>query len=447
MTVLKGKKHIEAKRDGKTYLPLVFFMMWTFVSIGRPQDIFLGLRPLRLAFISVALTVITYLAHTNSSQKKPLMSSAEVKLCFFFSAWIVATIAFGRNARMGFDFFTEYFIINILYFVMAICILRNVADVKKFIWVLIISAFGLASASLLTSHESRISIMGGANDPNDIAMLFVTCIPMMVYFTLLEKGLKRIFLFASIAICAYAVIFTFSRGGFLGLGLVSFLMLVQGYGFKKPAIKYFVAAAALIGLVTFAPDSFWDRIGTIRDEAQIDITDKTQQFSRLTIWSEGFAMFLEDPVAGVGFGAFPDALANHRLEAGGIPKYQTAHNSYILVLVETGAVGFAVYIALIIMTLAGFRRVWKYGKNDNLTGDAFIYAKMMETSMLGWLVCAFFLSKSYSSLFFIFPALSVTLQNILEGKTVEAVIPSRSQALRGSGRKKPGDVSNNPKPA
>ncbi len=396
---------------GRIYPALLFFLMWTYIGIGRPQDIFFFLRPLRLAIVSIILTAAASLAAASALKKNSVLNCRESKIFIAFVAWAIITIAFGHNRRMGYEYFVNYYIVNVVYFFFALYLVRSIHDVKNVIWTLIISSSGLCLASLLFAEgEQRIAIAGGANDPNDLALLAVTCLPMIVYFMLREKGLKKILLIGSALISVSAIVMTFSRGGFLGLLAVSFLMLVRRTGFKNHFLKYAASAIAVILFFSLAPGSFWERIGSITEEMQVDVTDEAQQFSRKTIWLEGLELFYKDPVAGVGFGAFGDALAYHRLEAGGIPKYQTAHNSYVLVLAETGLVGFGLYMALIASSILTFRRIRRSGPKTGSGDEISVYANLLEISMWGWLVSAFFLSQSYSSMFLLFPALAAVMR-------------------------------------
>lgn len=417
------------KDGGRIYPALLFFLIWTYIGIGRPQDIFFFLRPLRLALVSIILTAGAAFAAASALKKNSVLNCRESKIFIAFVAWTIITIAFGHNRRMGYEYFVNYYVVNVVYFFFAVYLIRNIHDVKSVIWTLILSSFGLCLASLIFSEgEQRIAIAGGANDPNDLALLAVTSLPMIVYFMLREKGLKKIFLIGSLVISVAAIVMTFSRGGFLGLLAVSFLILIRRTGFKSQFIKYAAAAIAVILFLSLTPASFWDRIGSITEEMHVDVTDEADQFSRKTIWMEGLELFYADPVAGVGFGAFSDALAYYRLEAGGIPKYQTAHNSYVLVLTETGIVGFGLYMALIASSILTFRRIRRSGSKTGSGDEISVYANLLEISMWGWLVSAFFLSQSYSSMFLLFPALAAIMR--------EKVLPdyvSRQESIKEDG--------------
>jgi O-antigen ligase len=88
--------------------------------------------------------------------------------------------------------------------------------------------------------------------------------------------------------------------------------------------------------IVFVPRSTWDRIGTIRSEISEGSLTK-----RTFIWAAGLAVYREHPVGGVGAGAF-GASVYSKLD---IPY--VAHNSYLSVLVELGAVGAILFAALL----------------------------------------------------------------------------------------------------
>lgn len=80
---------------------------------------------------------------------------------------------------------------------------------------------------------------------------------------------------------------------------------------------------------------------------------------RLVFFSDGMKLFARSPVIGLGLGAFENGVKSVQSF-----YYETkyAHNHYIQVLVETGAVGFILFIALLVSSGAA---VWFARKREN----------------------------------------------------------------------------------
>jgi O-antigen ligase len=135
-----------------------------------------------------------------------------------------------------------------------------------------------------------------------------------------------------------AICLTGSRGSFIA-SAVALLIFPFSLGSLSRAHRKFGVLAFLLltaaGIV-FVPRSTWDRIGTIRSEISEGSLTK-----RTFIWAAGLAVYREHPVGGVGAGAF-GASVYSKLD---IPY--VAHNSYLSVLVELGAVGAILFAALL----------------------------------------------------------------------------------------------------
>ena len=105
-------------------------------------------------------------------------------------------------------------------------------------------------------------------------------------------------------------------------------------------------AALALSLFRFAPAPQRQRLATIPNE----ITQGTLH-NRTRIWKSGFKALRHHLILGVGSGAYPKAVEPWL----GKPKVAgfqyVAHNTFLSVLVESGAIGFAIY-ALLLGTLA-----------------------------------------------------------------------------------------------
>ena len=97
-----------------------------------------------------------------------------------------------------------------------------------------------------------------------------------------------------------------------------------------------------LGNVRLAPAASRQRLATIGAELVQGTLHK-----RTTIWKAGLRAWKQRPVAGVGWGAYPDAVKPEL----GVPPIAgheyVAHNSFLSVLVETGLPGFALWMLLL----------------------------------------------------------------------------------------------------
>ena len=187
-----------------------------------------------------------------------------------------------------------------------------------------------------------------------------------------------------LSIFIYGIYITGSRGTQLGaLSLIPIYYLVLYAG---PKLMIFSVSIAPIGAVILT--------GLTKN------IDESAN-GRLEAWYAGIQMMLSNPITGIGMGNFADY---HGL---------TAHNSYILILGELGIFGYTLWGGVLIsIVLTGYLFIKNSQGIDftELTDEQNTELKLNKTlffSMIGFLVTAFFLSRSYTVVLFVF--LGITL--------------------------------------
>jgi O-antigen ligase len=269
------------------------------------------------------------------------------------------------------------------------------------------------SVGRLDLGERRITYLGFFSDPNDIGMLLVMCIPFTIYFYKKEKALIKSAMILILFVLLYGIYLTGSRGTMLGAGsLVGIYFLVTYAG-----PKLFITAMVLAPIFATVVASL---------QSNIDASAN----GRLEAWYHGIQMMLSNPVFGIGKGRF---LEEHGL---------VAHNSYIHIVGELGIPGYSLWGgALIFTVIAGYSFIKFRNKQKqedtladipvpqntslNLIGtktekklkieqvkeennkilaitDEYALNQTLFFSMVGFMVTAFFLSKTFHLLLFIF---------------------------------------------
>ena len=168
---------------------------------------------------------------------------------------------------------------------------------------------------------------------------------------------KAIHLFMS-AYLAGALILTFSTTAWLGLivGSVVWVVLLgrghlrQMLGLAGPIVV--LAAASLIIVALLMPDSSLAPIRLMDYHLQRIIKIPTGSYmvadDYIIGWRSGWGLFTSSPILGVGIGNSPFYMLGIRTTfAGVIDHVFTPFNLFILILSETGVLGFAPFIALI----------------------------------------------------------------------------------------------------
>lgn len=179
-------------------------------------------------------------------------------------------------------------------------------------------------------------------DPNDLALTLALGIPFLYWLSLTATSRKAAWMWRLlIGVAAFNIFLTASRGGVLAMG-VALLFVPWTFGLLGRSDRILLAlgaAAAAVALVAVVPATSWQRIATLGKEAKEGTLN-----SRTVIWSAGVEAFTERPVTGVGSGAFPESIRATM----GRPRdwAPVAHNTFLSILVETGLVGFTIFLVL-----------------------------------------------------------------------------------------------------
>lgn len=219
-------------------------------------------------------------------------------------------------------------------------------------WVAVFSTFKNFYSGNFESWE-RIAATGF--NPNDMAIIMVFGLPMAWYLGLKLKA-KRAWIYRLYPLLApVAVGMTASRGGLI-IMIIALLFVVSSF----PKISFgnkvaFVVAWGLaIGLGYFMiPAESLERWSSVGRE----ITQGSLN-TRLYIWEAGLKVYTNNPLFGIGAGAFRTGVE---------PQLGSAiapHNVYLSILVEQGIIGLVIFLAILgglfekIRKMAGLERLF-----------------------------------------------------------------------------------------
>lgn len=188
------------------------------------------------------------------------------------------------------------------------------------------------------------------------------------------------------ALMLAALFFSYSRGAWLGvtaaLGITALLTLVR----SKRAARWALVLTALVlisvglGQINVVPDVIAQRFATVGDYFGFEDVrgvraneDNYALVERRAHWQAALDMFEAAPWLGVGFGNYAAAYPRFAL-----PKWDDplghAHNYYLNILAETGALGFAAFTllwgAVFWQSARGVRRArgWRIGVAAGIFG-------------------------------------------------------------------------------
>jgi O-antigen ligase len=124
-------------------------------------------------------------------------------------------------------------------------------------------------------------------------------------------------------------------------------------------------------------------------------TQETSAGDRIESWNIGIHLLASHPLLGIGYGNYTNF------------NVLTAHNSYVLCFTELGLLGFFVWMALIVLGYQATNSVANTAAADTAQK---IWGTSLRAALIGFLACAWFLSRTYQPLLYILLALCIAVR-------------------------------------
>lgn len=221
-----------------------------------------------------------------------------------------------------------------------------------------------------TSGETfwRVRSVGFLFDPNDFAQAAVVALCLLFGAYAPGRHFRNLFVVGlPTALLGYTIYLTHSRGAIVGLAIILLVGLREKLGSILTA-----GLLGVLGIASFVSDFSGGR-GFSSQEASAQ--------DRIAMWDNGIHMFLSHPLFGVGFGDFIDTAA------------LTAHNSFVLCFAELGGIGFFAWMGLLV---TAFQSVNRLRASAPAGTDERKWASLLRSALLGYITCAWFLSRTYT---------------------------------------------------
>lgn len=191
-----------------------------------------------------------------------------------------------------------------------------------------------------TSQWEQRATISGSNE-NDIGLIMAICLPMSWYLVnqkspFLDNIFLRIINFIYFPAAMVGIFLTASRGSMIASlpYIIYILWGMRGYSWFKRILLTLILAIALFVAYSFVPEASLSRILTTYDRVTtLNLTGREYYWQQgVALWSSSFS----NSLIGTGSGTFSWAIGN------------SAHNSLISVMVETGVVGLIIFIGILV---------------------------------------------------------------------------------------------------
>jgi len=222
----------------------------------------------------------------------------------------------------------------------------------------------LGSWTYLGGGEFAGRLSGAPADvisPNGLGFVIVTVIPFLHYLAWeSKKKLLRLLYLVLMPLLVYALIMTMSRGAFLALCVVIWMIFIKS---RHKASMIIVLFISLVGI--------WNNITDVQKDRYLSIfSSQSRQSSsasgRLRGWIDEIIVGAKRPIVGHGMGTSSEAKfhAGHRA--------QKSHNLYTEVFVEIGIIGFFLFFSFLRAIYNSFKKNSRQIMMLGLADDEFV---------------------------------------------------------------------------
>lgn len=255
-----------------------------------------------------------------------------VSMTYFWSVWPEKTeeFAFSMLQLLLFNLLMWQFV-------------RTREDIQEALQSLVLGGYVLIFFTLQAwlsgeQHSYNRYTAEGVNE-NELAAMLGLGVPIALYLLMGSRHwLLRIINILYIPAAFTAITLAASRTGFIvaSAGFLYAIVVLRRTPLFWRTISIAFLLAAVIAALPLIPQTSIDRLATIEQEASSGTLT-----GRTTIWKYGMLAWQEHPVLGNGLGSFRKVVNPFSIS-------ESAHNSFISLLVETGIIGLLIFISFLL---------------------------------------------------------------------------------------------------
>jgi O-antigen ligase len=199
-------------------------------------------------------------------------------------------------------------------------------------------------------------------------------IPLVFALTRYAHGPGKTMAAVAAALMASSIFLSGSRGGMAAFAIQMAILAVLASKKQKPgrtALAAGIFLAVVVGLLAWlGGGELANRMASIQAEARAELSGGT----RVAIDRDALKMFAHRPILGWGLGVFPTVYPQFRTFYTNF-FVNAAHNDYLQLLVEMGALGFAIMLWFIVVVYS--RAIKKLGYWPSDTNGAVTLAAVL----------------------------------------------------------------------
>jgi len=415
-----------------TRVPLGFLCVHLLFEYLRIHHVVPILAMIKIQTVFFVIFVVVVIRQVSQSKGR---AAPQTRLLLAFLGLAFAQVPLATNWFFAWRFGYDLGLTLIGYAAIAY-IPHDERDMKTFLaWLVTIHVYlatigirGYSGNEFTESGYTSTGSIGGSflGDENDAALALLIALPLAIYvFRQARAAWSRLCWGVGALLLLITVVFTFSRGAFVGLVVMALWWILTS---KKRGQA--IGALVLAGLLMFAvaPPEYWARMETITQ------TDEGTAQLRQNYWAAARRMFASSPIWGVGGDNGQVLMPEYALE---FPEEyrmnqwgRAFHSFYYQILAEFGSLGVLLIGSIVVLNFRDLRQIRALARKGRVPGSVGQLANCLRFSWIGFFVCAAFISVlSYPHLYYL-TALTVSLRRIArEQEGLPSPAPERASVV------------------
>jgi O-antigen ligase len=277
------------------------------------------------------------------------------------------------------------------------------------------SAFGQVS-------YGELRYGGPIEEPNLWGQVLVSSLPFLLYHIKLEKrAARKMYIGLALVTILLAMIYTGSRGAIVAFAAIIPLLAID---MKIKPLNLLIGFVLFLSLLSILPDSYSQRFQSLnvffqpKDE---EVIQDESIIGRQAVMKAGIAMFMNNPVLGVGFGNFGlsywDYATELGLESNALqldygPNSRFPHSLYVEIISETGLIGLLTFFLFFFTMFSEMLRIKKTFNAYAIQTDWQDWITALSMSILTFLISGMFLHGIFFRYIWILIGLAMAASSI-----------------------------------
>jgi probable O-glycosylation ligase (exosortase A-associated) len=397
-------------------------LVWTWIGLMNPHKLTFGFaRDFPFALIVGVATLVAILISSERGRRLPLTPVTTTLIAFVL--WMSVTTLFALYPDAAWTQWNKVMKIQLMVFV-TLLVMQSRERIQWMVWVTVGSlAFYGIKGGLYTLRGGGTGMVlgppGGFIEGNtEISLAITIVVPLMIYLmTTNSRRWVRFGFGAAVALCAVAVIGSYSRGGLIAILAMGALLWLKS---RKKAGLTLILVAIIPLILLLMPSEWYGRMATIQTYEQ-----DPSAMGRINSWRFAINLANDHPFTGGGFDAFQkDAFQRWAPDPN---DFHDSHSIWFQVLGMHGYVGLAIYLLLWWLTWRCANDIISTCKTRPDLRWAGDLAAMIQVALVGFWAGGSFLGLAYFDLPYILLALLVLTQRVVAAeiaKTADKPMPT-----------------------